>query len=111
VKLWTLALSALTLLVGQQEGYPVCKKTEWWGAGYLSGARCRLAHGPADAAATHCLLLQQNSRLVFQFWYRFIQVVPVKGPLNVYMYVCMYCGQNDLSKMVYVDMQPRKADA
>ena len=26
--------------------------------GYLSGARCRLAYGPADAAATHCLLLQ-----------------------------------------------------
>ena len=26
--------------------------------GYLSGARCRLAHGPADATATHCLLLQ-----------------------------------------------------
>ena len=26
--------------------------------GYLSRARCRLAHGPADATATHCLLLQ-----------------------------------------------------
>ena len=26
--------------------------------GYLSGARCRLAYGPADAAASHCLLLQ-----------------------------------------------------
>jgi len=26
--------------------------------GYLSGARCRLAYGPADAIATHCLLLQ-----------------------------------------------------
>jgi len=26
--------------------------------GYLSGARCRLAYGPADASATHCLLLQ-----------------------------------------------------
>ena len=24
----------------------------------LSGARCRLAYGPADATATHCLLLQ-----------------------------------------------------
>jgi len=28
--------------------------------GYLSGARCRLAYGPADATATHCLLLQWN---------------------------------------------------
>ena len=26
--------------------------------GYLSGARCRLAYGPADATATHYLLLQ-----------------------------------------------------
>jgi len=26
--------------------------------GYLSGAMCRLAYGPADAIATHCLLLQ-----------------------------------------------------
>ena len=26
--------------------------------GSLSGARCRLAYGPADATATHCLLLQ-----------------------------------------------------
>ena len=28
--------------------------------GYLSGARCRLAYSPADATATHCLLLQWN---------------------------------------------------
>jgi len=26
------AYSALTLLVGRQEGHPACKKTEWWGA-------------------------------------------------------------------------------
>jgi len=26
--------------------------------GYLSGARCRFAYGPADVTATHCLLLQ-----------------------------------------------------
>ena len=26
--------------------------------GYLSGAMCRFAYGPADAIATHCLLLQ-----------------------------------------------------
>jgi len=27
--------SALTLLVGQQEGHPACKKTEWCGAGVV----------------------------------------------------------------------------
>jgi len=29
---------------------------------YLSGARCRLAYGPADATATHCLLLERDNR-------------------------------------------------
>jgi len=29
------AFSALTLLVGQQEGHPACKKLEWWGAGVV----------------------------------------------------------------------------
>jgi len=51
------AISALTLLVGQQEGHPACKKQEWWYAG-VAVARCRLAYGPADATAIHCLLLQ-----------------------------------------------------
>jgi len=31
----TYAFSALTLLVGQQEGHPACKKTEWWDAGMV----------------------------------------------------------------------------
>ena len=30
-----IAFSALTLLVGRQEGHPACKKTEWWGAGMV----------------------------------------------------------------------------
>jgi len=29
------AFSALTLLVGWQEGHPACKKAEWWGAGMV----------------------------------------------------------------------------
>jgi len=54
------AFSALMLLVGRQEGHPACKKLfsggmlQW----FLSGARCRLAYVPADATATHYLLLQ-----------------------------------------------------
>jgi len=52
--------SALTLLVGRQEGHPAYKKKLTGGCwlGYLSAAKCRLAYGPADATATHCLLLQ-----------------------------------------------------
>ena len=55
-----LAFSALTLLVGRQEGHPACKKTEWSGAGAVicleRGAD--LHNGPADATATHSLLFQ-----------------------------------------------------
>jgi len=60
VKLITCAFSALMLLVGRQEGHPACKNFRMVGCwhGYLSGVRCRLAYGPADANATHCLLLQ-----------------------------------------------------
>ena len=29
------AFSALTLLVGWQEGHPACKKLEWWGTGMV----------------------------------------------------------------------------
>ena len=56
---WWYAFSALTLLVRWQEGHPACKNQSGgcW-CGYLSGARCRLEYGPADATATHCLLLQ-----------------------------------------------------
>ena len=31
----SIAFSALTLLVGRQEGHPACKKLEWWGAGVV----------------------------------------------------------------------------
>jgi len=53
------AFSALTLLVGRQEGHPACKKLSGEVLdGYLSGAKCRLAYSSVDATATHCLLLQ-----------------------------------------------------
>ena len=51
-------LSVLTLLVGQQEGHPACKKLSGGMLAWLSEMRCRLAYSPADAIATHYLLLQ-----------------------------------------------------
>jgi len=65
---YVFAFSALMLLVGWQEGHSACKKLELWG--YLSGARCRLAYGPADATATRCRLLQQNPDWFYlSVWY------------------------------------------
>jgi len=54
------AFSALTLLVGQQEGHLA---TSSYGGGVLAWLFVWsdvqiFAHGPADATATHCLLLQ-----------------------------------------------------
>ena len=62
----------------------------------LSTVRCRLAYGPADATATHCLLLAVKSRLVLHFWYRLIQVVPEKGLLNRCMYCIFSCKHDDI---------------
>ena len=45
--------------LGDRKGIrPVKNRVVRCWRGYLSGARCRLAYGPADASATHCLLLQ-----------------------------------------------------
>jgi len=33
--LFHIAFSAMTLLVGWQEGHQACKKTEWWSAGMV----------------------------------------------------------------------------
>ena len=52
------AFSALTLLVGQQEGHPACKKLSGGMLAWLSvWARCRFAYGTDGATATHYLLL------------------------------------------------------
>jgi len=61
------AFSALTLLVGQQEGRPACKN--WvvrYRRGYLSGARCKwFAYGARDATATPSSLAPVKSRFTF----------------------------------------------
>jgi len=74
------AFSALTLLVGRQEGHPACKKLSGRVLAWLSlsGARRRLAYGPADATATGSV----KSRLVLPFWYPLTWVVPDEGRLK-----------------------------
>ena len=53
------SFSALTLLVGWQEGHPDCKKTERWGAAWLFVlSDVQICNGPDNDTATHCLLLQ-----------------------------------------------------
>jgi len=53
------ALLLFVMLVGRQEGHPACKKHSVGVLVWLSvWSKCRLAYGPADATATHILLLQ-----------------------------------------------------
>ena len=79
-----LAFSALTLLVGRQEGHPACKKLSGevllaWLSVWSEVQTCIWPSG------FHChslSLASVKSRLVLPFWYRLTWVVPDKGPLN-----------------------------
>jgi len=59
------AFSALTLLVGWQEGVRPVKTSDEVLMYCLSGARCRRAYGPADATATLSSLAAVKSRMVY----------------------------------------------
>ena len=68
--------------------------------GCLSGARCRLAYGPADASAT-LSLAPVKSRLVSPFWYRLTRVVLDRRPLNGCVCVCVFFGASVNSIICY----------
>ena len=75
--------SAFSLLVGQQEGHPACKKLSGRVLAWLSDwSKVQTCIWPSGC---HCHSLSGTSvksRLVFPFWYRLTWVVPEKGPLN-----------------------------
>ena len=79
------AFSALTLLVGRQEGHPACKKTEGSGAGVVicleRGADLHMAQlMPLPLAVSDWFL---------PFRYPLTRVIPDKEPLNVCKRVCV----------------------
>ena len=79
----SLAFSALTLLVGWQEGHPACKKLSSEVLAWLSvWSEVQTCKWPSWC---HCHLLSLapvKSRLVLPFWCRLTWVVPDKGLLN-----------------------------
>ena len=89
------AFSALTLLVGRQEGiWPV--KTEWWGTGVVIclewGADWHMAQLMPLPLTVSCSSKIQIGFL--PFWYRLTQVVLEKRPLNgcsVVVVVFLHC--------------------
>jgi len=84
------AFSALTLLVGRQEGHLACRK--------LSGGvlTCLSVWSEVQTcilpSCCHChslSLVSVKSRLVLPLWYKLTRVDPDKGPLNGCM--CVLC--------------------
>ena len=79
-----LAFSALTLLVGWQEGHPAGKKLSGGVLAWLSvWSEVQTCIWSSWCHCHPLSLASVKSRLVLPFWYRLTQVVPDKGPLNV----------------------------
>ena len=88
-----LAFSALTLLVGRQEGHPACKKLSGGVLAWLSAwSEVQTCICPSWCHCHSLSLASVKSRLVLPpFWYRPTRVVPDKGPLNGCVHVCVCC--------------------
>ena len=77
------AFSALTLLVGRQEGHLVCKKPSSELLAWLSDwSEVQTCIWPSWYHCHSLSLAPVKSRLVLPFWYWLTWVVPDKGPLN-----------------------------
>jgi len=82
------AFSALTLLVGRQEGHPACKKLSGGVLAWLSvWIGVQTCIWPSWCHCHSLTLAPVKSTLVLPFWYRLTGVVPDKGPLSGCMYV------------------------
>ena len=91
-KIKTVAFGAFMMLVGRQEGHPVCKKTEWWGTGMVicleRVADLHMAQLMPLPLTVSCFSKIRTGFTLLPFWYRITRVVPEKGPLNVCVCVC-----------------------
>ena len=84
------AFSALTQLVGRQEGHTACKKLSGGVLAWLSAwSEVQTCIWPSWCHCHSLSLVSVKSRLVLPLWYRLTWVVPDKGPLNVCVCVCV----------------------
>ena len=84
----SVAFSALTLLVGWQEGHQACKKLSGEVLAWLSvWSEVQTCIWPSWCHCHSLSLASVKSRLVLPFWYRPTRVVPENGPLNGCMYL------------------------
>ena len=84
------AFSALTLLVGWQEGHPACKKQSGGVPVWLSvWSKVQTCIWPSWCHCHSLSLASVKSKLVLPFWYWLTWVFPKKGPLNGCVCVCV----------------------
>ena len=90
VPLVLFAFSALTLLVGRQEGHPACKKLSCEVLAWLSvWSKVQTCLWPSWCHCHSLPLALVKSRLVLPFWYRPTWVVLEREPLNGCVCVCV----------------------
>ena len=101
-----MAFSALTLLVGRQEGHPACKKLSGGVLAWLSvWSKVQTCIWPSEFHCHSLSLASVKSRLVLPFWYRPTRVVLDKGPLNGCVCVCVIIiiiTTNNASPVIHV---------
>ena len=89
---FTVAFSALTLLVGWQKGHPACKKLSGEVLAWLSvWSKMQTCIWPSWCHCHSLSLTSVKFRLVLPFWYQPTWVVPEKGPLNGCVCVSIFC--------------------
>ena len=89
IKLKIFAFSALTLLVGWQEGHLACKKLSGGVLAWLPvWSEVQACIWPSRFNCHSLSLASVKSRLVLPFWYRLTRAVLDKGPLNGCVCVC-----------------------
>jgi len=106
----SVAFSALTLLVGRQEGHPACKKLSCGVLVWLSvWSEVQTCIWPSWCHCHSLSIASLKSRLVLPFCYRLTWVVVDKGRLNVCVCVCVcvrvcwynsFCANEHLSRNI-----------
>ena len=106
---YSFAFSALTLLVGRQEGHPACKKLSGGVLSWLSvWSEVQTCIWPSWCHCHSLSLASVKSRLVLPFWYRLTRVVLDKGPLNGCVCVCAWLLLQLLKSCQNCNMWTRK---
>ena len=86
------AFSALTPLVGRQEGHPACKKLSDGMLAWLSvWSKVQTCIWPSWCHCHSLPVASVKSRLALPFWYWLTRVVPEKEPLNGYRWLELLC--------------------